>query len=169
VFFLGRRFRKTIYCFWLLVTLFPLSDGGVLVAVTTCAVLRGGGCYSVPAVSVAYLLPWSHFFPPLLFFLFSACLNNACEALFDCLDVQISGRAVMCLSTYYGLVVSVVLQFLPGIRMQPFLGLWLSNVLLCCIDLDLVRDEMRPVCCRSARVWCGSVIYIHVHTGNSHR
>jgi hypothetical protein len=27
-----------------------------------------------------------------LFFLFSACLNNACEA-FDCLDVQIGGKA----------------------------------------------------------------------------
>jgi hypothetical protein len=50
-FFLGRRFRQ-YYCFWLLVTLFPLSDdGGVLVAVTTCAVLRGGGYYSVPALS----------------------------------------------------------------------------------------------------------------------
>jgi hypothetical protein len=35
----------------------------------------------------------------LLFFLFSACLNNACEA-FDCLDVQIGGKAVKCLSTY---------------------------------------------------------------------
>jgi hypothetical protein len=34
------------------VTLFPLSDGGrVLVAVTTCAVLRGGGYYLVPALS----------------------------------------------------------------------------------------------------------------------
>jgi hypothetical protein len=41
-FFLGRRF--------------PLSDGGVLVAVSTCAVLRGGGYYLVPALSVAYLL-----------------------------------------------------------------------------------------------------------------
>jgi hypothetical protein len=38
------------YFFWLLVTLFPLSDGGVLVAVTTtCAVLRGCGYYLVPA------------------------------------------------------------------------------------------------------------------------
>ena len=46
------------YCFWLLVTLFPLSDGGVLVAVTTCAVLRGGGYYLVPALSVAYLLAY---------------------------------------------------------------------------------------------------------------
>jgi hypothetical protein len=38
-FFLGRRFR-TLFV-WLLVTLFPLSDGGVLVAVTTCAVVSG--------------------------------------------------------------------------------------------------------------------------------
>jgi hypothetical protein len=35
---------------------FPLSDGGVLVAVSTCAVLRGGGYYLVTALSVAYLL-----------------------------------------------------------------------------------------------------------------
>jgi hypothetical protein len=39
--------------------LFPLSDGGVLVAVSTCAVLRGGGYYLVPALSVAYLLAQS--------------------------------------------------------------------------------------------------------------
>jgi hypothetical protein len=47
-------------CWWsvkvALVTLFPLSDGGVLVALSTCAVLRGGGYYLVPALSVAYLL-----------------------------------------------------------------------------------------------------------------
>jgi hypothetical protein len=48
-FLLGHRFCTTVFD-WLLVTLFPLSDGGVLVAVTTCAVLRGGGYYLVPAV-----------------------------------------------------------------------------------------------------------------------
>jgi hypothetical protein len=38
------------------VTLFPLSDGGVrLVAVTTCAVLNGGGYHLLPALSWSLL------------------------------------------------------------------------------------------------------------------
>jgi hypothetical protein len=40
----------------LLVTLFPLGDGGVLVAVTVCVVLNSAEYYLLPVVSVGYLL-----------------------------------------------------------------------------------------------------------------
>jgi hypothetical protein len=170
-FFLGRRFRTTV-SFWLLVTLFPLGDGGV--GLLLWLPVR---CWEVVDIiwqCQRWVWPTSWlsliFFRHCWFSLLSACLNNACEA-FDCLDVQIGGKAVnKCLSTY-SYFVSVVLQFLPGICIQPFLGLCRYQTCFCVVSGFGERWNEAGACVivdRSAWVcslWFGScvctIFYLH--------